>query len=98
MIEKPTYQQRESEARQCFNVLIEENLVGRRLETGDAYQIAAEGSAKARGIFHSVAYADVNAGGDLMRFAKTVGNNRGLPMSVFATVAEAEKWLTGKSR
>ncbi|MEX0734064.1 MAG: hypothetical protein WDZ66_04875 [Steroidobacteraceae bacterium] len=90
--------QRECEARQCFNVLIEENLVGRQLETWDVYQIAAEGSAKARGIFQSVAYVDVNAGGDLMKFAETVANNRGLPMSVFETVAEAEKWLTGKPR
>ena len=34
--------QRECEARQRFNVLIEENLTGRRLETWDVYQIASE--------------------------------------------------------
>lgn len=90
--------QRECEARQCFNVLIEENLVGRRLETWDVYQIAAEGSARTRGVFKSVAYVDVNAGGELMKFAETVANNRGLPLTVFATVAEAEQWLTGKPR
>ena len=32
---------RECEARQCFNVLIEERLTGRRLETWDVYQIAS---------------------------------------------------------
>lgn len=89
---------RECQGRNCFNVLIEENLTGRRLETWDVYQIAAEGSAKTQGLFRSVAYVDVNATGELMKFAETVANNRGLPMTVFSTVAEAEKWLTGKLR
>jgi hypothetical protein len=40
----------------------------------------------------------VNAGGDLMKFAETVANNRGVPMTLFATVAEAEQWLAGKPR
>jgi hypothetical protein len=89
---------RECEARQIFNVLIEENLTGRRLETWDVYQVASDSSAHARGIFKAVAYVDVNAGGDLMKFAETVANNRGVPINVFATVAEAEQWLTGKLR
>ncbi len=89
---------RECEARQCFNVLIEENLTGRRLETWDVYQIASDGSAQARGVFHAIAYVDVNAGGELMKFAETVATNRGVPMSVFRTVAEAEQWLAGKPR
>ena len=42
---------RECEARQSFNVLIEENLTGRRLETWDVYQVASDSSAHARGIF-----------------------------------------------
>jgi hypothetical protein len=89
---------RECESRQRFNVLVEENLTGRRLETWDVYQVASDSSAHARGIFGAVAYVDVNAGGDLMKFAETVANNRGVPMTVFATVAEAEEWLAGKSR
>jgi hypothetical protein len=89
---------RECEARQTFNVLIEENLTGRRLETWDVYQVASDSSAHARGIFRFVAYVDVNAGGDLMKFAETVANNRGVPINVFATVAEAEQWLAGKLR
>ena len=89
---------RECEARQSFNVLIEENLTGRRLETWDVYQVASDSSAHARGIFKAVAYVDVNAGGDLMKFAETVANNRGVPLNVFATVAEAEQWLAGKLR
>jgi hypothetical protein len=89
---------RECEARQCFNVLIEENLTGRRLETWDVYQIASDSSAHARGVFRAIAYVDVNAGGELMKFAETVANNRGVPMALFTTVADAEQWLAGKPR
>ena len=89
---------RECEARQCFNVLIEERLTGRRLETWDVYQIASDNSALARGVFRAIAYVDVNGGGDLMKFAETVANNRGVPMNLFATVADAEAWLAGKPR
>jgi hypothetical protein len=89
---------RECEARQCFNVLIEERLTGRRLETWDVYQIASDNSVLARGVFRAIAYVDVNAGGDLMKFAETVANNRGVPMNLFATVAEAETWLAGQPR
>ena len=89
---------RECEARQCFNVLIEERLTGRRLETWDVYQIASDNNALARGVFRAIAYVDVNAGGDLMKFAETVANNRGVPVNLFATVPEAEAWLAGKPR
>jgi hypothetical protein len=41
----------------------------------------------------AIAYVDVNAEGNLMRFAQTVAVNRGLPIAVFPTVADAEKWL-----
>ena len=53
---------------------------------------------RARGVFRNVAYVDVNSAGDLMKFAETVANNRGVPMTVFNTVAEAEQWLAGKPR
>ena len=89
---------RECEARQCYNVLIEERLTGRRLEAWDVYQIASESSGQARGVLRNVAFVDVNAAGDLMRFAETVANNRGLPMTLFGTVAEAEQWLAGRPR
>ncbi len=89
---------RECESKQCFNVLIEEKLEGRRLETWDVYQIASDNSALARGFFRTIAYVDINAGGELMKFAETVANNRGVPMRVFATVAEAEAWLAARPR
>jgi hypothetical protein len=87
---------REAEARNCPNILIEERLSGRRLETWDVYQIAATGGSQLAGRMNAVAFVDVNAHGDLMKFAETVLNNRGLPMHVFGTVADAEAWLAGK--
>lgn len=89
---------RECEARQCYNVLIEEKLTGRRLETWDVYQVASDNSTQARGLFKAIAYVDVNSSGELMKFAETVANNRGVPMTLFATVAEAEAWLAKKPR
>lgn len=89
---------RECEARNCFRVLIEEHLVGRRLETWDVYQLVSEGGTRNLGKFQAMAFVDVNAEGDLMKFAETVASNRGLPMMVFATVPEAESWISSKAR
>ena len=83
-------------ARGFTRVLIEEKLAGRRLETWDVYQIASQGSIDGSGQFEALAYVDHNAHGDLMRFAETVANNRGIPLNVFATVQEAEAWLQKK--
>lgn len=80
-------------ARNCFRVLVEERLEGPRLDTMEVFQIVSEGSSKAGGALRAIAYVDVNAQGDLMQFAETVAVNRGLPVAVFSTVAEAEKWL-----
>jgi hypothetical protein len=90
--------QRECQSRGCFQVLIEERLTGRRLGTWDVYQIASEGAAGARGVFEAIAFVDVNASGELMKFAETVANNRGVPLNVFATVADAEQWFAGRPR
>jgi hypothetical protein len=84
---------RECIARQCFRVLIEEHLEGTRLSTFPVYKVASEGSERARGLLHALAYVDANAEGHLMEFAETVAVNRGLPMAVFATVSEAREWL-----
>lgn len=88
----------ECATRNCFRVLIEEHLVGRRLETWDVYQIASEGTTRNLGKFEIIAYVDVNAEGELMKFAETVASNRGLPITVFATFPEAESWISSKAR
>jgi hypothetical protein len=78
--------------------LIEERLDGPRLGTLDVFQIASEESSKAEGLLKAIAYVDVNADGHLMQFAETVAVNRGLPVVVFSTVTDAEKWLLSEDR
>jgi hypothetical protein len=84
---------RECTARGCSKVLIEERLEGPRLGTLDVFDIAAVGSSRALGKLRAIAYVDVNAKGGLMKFAETVAVNRGLPITVFATVSAAKNWL-----
>jgi hypothetical protein len=88
--------QRECTVRNCFRVLIEERLEGPRLSTMGVFQIASEGSSRVQRPFEAIAYVDLNAEGDLMKFAETVAVNRGLPVRVFSSVSEAEKWLLEK--
>jgi hypothetical protein len=85
-------------ARGCFRVLVEERLEGPRFGAMDVFQIAMEGSSKASGTYKAFAYVDVNADGDLMQFAETVAVNRGVPVAVFSTVADAERWLLNEDR
>ena len=84
-------------ARGCFRVLLEERLEGPRLGMMDVFKIASERSIDARGAFKAFAYVDVNAQGDLMRFAETVAANRRMPVVVFSNVADAERWLLNES-
>jgi hypothetical protein len=84
---------RECRARGFDRVLIEERLEGPRLGTIDVFQIVSEGTEKAKGFFKAIAFVDVNAESKLMGFAETVAVNRALPITVFPTVADAEKWL-----
>ena len=84
---------RECIARQCYRLLIEERLEGPRLSTFPVYKLAAEGSERARGLLHAIAYVDVHAHGGLMDFAETVALNRGLPVAVFPTLEQARAWL-----
>ena len=89
---------RECIARSCFRVLIEERLDGPRLGTLDVFQIVSEASSKAEGVLKAIAYVDVNAESNMMQFAETVAVNRGVPVVVFSTVADAEKWLLNEGR
>jgi hypothetical protein len=89
---------RECTASNCFRVLIEERLEGPRLQTADVFEIATEASRNGREKMRAVAYVDVNADSDLMYFAEAVAVNRNLPVTVFSTVAEAERWLLDADR
>jgi hypothetical protein len=84
---------RECTTRKCHRALIEERLEGPRLATLDVFSIASEGALRAIGQLHSVAYVDVHAQGDMMKFAETVAVNRAMPVRLFKDVGDAERWL-----
>jgi hypothetical protein len=84
---------RECITRNCFRVLIEERLEGPRLQPLDVFEIVSKGSSRFRGMLKAMAYVDVSAEGHLMQFAENVAVNRGFLVTVFSTVADAEKWL-----
>ena len=88
---------RECTGRNCFRILIEERLDGPRRGILDVFKIISEVSSKSRGLYKAIAYVDVNAEGYSMQFIENVAVNRGLPMFVFSTVADAEKWLMNKN-
>jgi hypothetical protein len=89
---------RECTSKNCSRVLIEERLKGPRLGTLDVFLVAAAESDLAQGNFEAIAFVDVYAKGDLMKFAETVAVNRSIPARVFATVDKAREWLVGKSQ
>jgi len=77
----------------CKHLLIEERLEGPRLGTLEVFRIASRRTAAIFGAMEAIAFVDVNATGDLMKFAQTVARNRGAPVAVFGSVEEAERWL-----
>jgi len=80
-------------ARGCNRLLVEERLEGPRLGTLDVFEAASAASINARGKLKTIAFVDVYAEGNLMKFAENVARNRALRLTVFPTVADAEKWL-----
>jgi hypothetical protein len=84
---------RECAARGCPKVLIEERLEGPRLGMIEVFGMVSRGSARFQGSLEAMAFVDVNAQGDVMRFAEDVAVNRGFPVRVFPTVTAAEEWL-----
>jgi hypothetical protein len=85
--------QRECKTRKCLRVMIEERLEGPRLGIVDVYRIVSEATVRALGQMEMIAYVDVNAEGDLMKFAEDVAVNRFLRVAVFSSVPDAELWL-----
>src|SRR5688572_19145469 len=86
---------RESIARGCSKLLIEERLDGSRLGTLDVFAIVREQSQRGIGPLRAIAYVDIHAKDGLLRSAETAAINRGIPMRVFPSVAQAENWLLG---
>lgn len=88
---------RECTLRQCFRVLIEERLEGPRLGTMQVFGMVSKGAERFLGVLKAMAYVDLNADAEMMRFAETVAVNRAIPVKVFPTVAAAERWITARS-
>jgi hypothetical protein len=87
-------------ARNCSAILVEENLEGPTLSTLQIFQIASEGSVRSRFLVRRAAYVDINpehAPADT-QFVETVAVNRGMNVRVFATVPEAEAWLSSSAQ
>ena len=60
--------------------------------------LIANESSKSIGLFNVIAYVDLNAGENSMKFIENASVNRSLPVRVFSSVADAEQWLLNKSR
>jgi hypothetical protein len=88
----------ECTARNCLRILIEENLHGPRLNVVKVLELISEESKKSFGLFKAIAYVDVNAVDNSMNFIENAALNRGLPVRVFPSVVDAEKWLLNKAR
>jgi hypothetical protein len=89
---------KECATRGIFRVLIEERLSGPRLGTIEVFGMVSKGSARFQRTLQAMAYVDVNAQGDVMRFAEDVAVNRGFPVKVFPSVAAAEEGLASEHR
>jgi hypothetical protein len=83
----------ESAARRCARLLIEERLEGPRLGTMEVFALVTSGAKLFHGLLEALAFVDVNAEADVMRFAEDLAVNRGIPVRVFRTVEGAEQWL-----
>ena len=86
----------ECQRQSCFCVLIDEQLEGERLDASEVFDIASAGAQQALGVFQAVAYVEESMGA-MAEFAETVAINRGMPVRVFRTVAEAEHWLIAQT-
>jgi hypothetical protein len=80
----------------CSRVLVEEDLAGPSLAISDVFFIASEGSRNASPTVNCIAYVDVNPEHDpfTLEFAENVAVNRGVNMKRFATVGDAEDWIS----
>ena len=81
----------------CYRVLIEEKLDGPRFDEMEIFSVITEGSPDALGFFEALAYVDEQQDFEVIKFAETVAVNRGIPIAVFSTVADAENWIRHRS-
>ena len=83
----------------CSSILLELDFAGRSLNMGSLYSIVCEKSAEAA-TFERIALVDVNPERtpEHAEFVETVAINQGVNIRLFATVAEAMRWLQDSRR
>jgi hypothetical protein len=89
---KEIYQ--ESIANNYRRILIEERLEGKRLDTMDIYEVSTKAAENYSGFYKAVAYVNILTDKKSFSFVENICFNRSIPIRAFATVEEAEKWLT----
>jgi hypothetical protein len=79
-------------------VLIEENLTGPPLRTGDIYDVVTAASAGVAPGIRYIAFVDTNPAHEFaqMKFAETVAVNRGVNVKVFRDVPSAVAWIRSR--
>lgn len=82
--------------RNCWKLLIEENLQGPAMTLTDVYHAASKGTERAEQPI-LVAFVDINPqhSKQNMEFAELVALNRGLNIRVFENLQEAQAWIEG---
>jgi len=83
----------ECDKQDCYRVLVEEKLDGPRLTEMEIFALISDVSPDALGFFKAFAYVDEKQAFDISRFTETVAVNRGIPIAVFSSVADAKNWL-----
>jgi uncharacterized protein YrzB (UPF0473 family) len=81
--------------KKIYNILIEENLMGKSLSIVDIFNIVDKGSERMKNAFLQIAYLDTNEEHDLnlLKFAETVALNRQVFVRLFSDLFNAENWL-----
>jgi hypothetical protein len=76
----------------CTRVLLHEKLSGPRLKPLDMFEFVSHAAMKSLGKLDAVAYVEEERG-ELREFAEAIAKNRGMPLTVFSNVDDAERWL-----
>jgi hypothetical protein len=77
-------------------ILIEERFEGKFLGAMNVHDIISTASQEGFRFFKAVAFVDVSAESNDLKFIENLAINRSLPVHTFSTVEEAEKWLLSK--
>ena len=86
---------KECKKQNCRRVLMEEKLEGSRMSTTNIFTMIEDASDVALGFYEALAFVNEKLG-EAAYFAETVAVNRGIPIVIFDSVADAEKWLLGE--